>query len=148
MQSFESSPPLAPPRIPPRRPPAPRVLLIEEDEIALAVTRRGAREGGERCQLTIAIDGAGAASFVEEAGAGAPRSAVVELGVPGGTGPAVLDALRTRPWVVPDAPVISFAPTGSAAVPAVDYLVKNAAMDGVIAAIREVLDLPPPGRPG
>jgi len=125
------------------------VHMVEDEEVEIGVTRRGARPQGQACQLTISVNGQDAISFLEDAGPNAPLAATVDLSLPGEAGQAVLDAMRTRPWQHADCPIIAYARSGAAADGPgprgrVAYLVKNRPIDEVIAAIRATLDLPHP----
>ena len=124
----------------------PSVLLIDEDDVQINVTRRGERTNGQPCQLTIAIDGEEPMSFLEDAGTHAPRSAVVKLAAPQGYSNALKCALGTQPWLHADAPIISYGVNdrlrdAEEDLCAVGYLVKNQTVADVIDTIRATLDL-------
>jgi len=130
--------------------PAPRVTLLEDRALDIRVSARGDRPAGQPCQLTLAVNGAEALSFLEDAGAGAPLSVLIDMALPLGPGRAVLDALSTRPWLHSDVPVIISARSeavaarrGEAAPCAIAYLVRNRPVDDLITLIRDALDLAP-----
>ena len=125
------------------------VLLVDDDDVQVNVTRRGERALHQPCQLTIAINGEEPISFLEEAGIAAPLSAIVNLGAPTDITSSLRNALKTKPWHHTDTPVIFFSQsterkTGTKSDPAmIGYLVKNRPISDLIETIRETLDLDP-----
>jgi len=130
----------------------PRVTMVDDAELDFRMTTRGERQAGQPCQLTLAVNGGEPVSFLEEAGARAPLSVVVDVSMPLEPGRAVLDALSTRPWLHADAPVIVYARgdavaarRGVADESPIAYLVRNHPIDELIRLIRDTLDLAPHG---
>lgn len=126
----------------------PRVLLVAEDQVHVTITRKGERSSGQTCQLTIAVNGEEAMSFIEDAGSDAPRAAIIDLDAPVSLTSSLLDAFRTKPWQHADTPVITYSMTEKVetgeATRDIGYLVRNQPIIDVINAIRETLDLPRP----
>ncbi len=126
----------------------PNVLLIDDDDVYVKVTCQGERSLDQPCQLTIAINGEEPMSFLEDAGTGAPRAAIVNLAAPKGITSALRNALRTKPWHHSDTPIISYShltEVDSAAgdPPLIGYLIKNRPISDLIETIRDTLDLDP-----
>ncbi|MEM7060095.1 MAG: hypothetical protein AAF557_21140 [Pseudomonadota bacterium] len=124
----------------------PNVLLIDDDDVHVNVTRRGERSLDQPCQLTIAINGEEPLSFLEDAGNAAPKAAIVNLAAPEGIATALRDALRTKPWQHSDTPIISYSlladlNAGETDLPMMGYLVKNRPVSDLIDTIRDALDL-------
>ena len=126
----------------------PNVLLVDDDDVQVNVTRQGKRSLGQPCQLTIAINGEEPLSFLEDAGTAAPKAVIVNLATPRGIAPALRNALRTKPWHHSDAPIISYSWLAGMDAededhPIVGYLVKNRPISDLIETIRDTLDLDP-----
>jgi len=134
------------------RPGGPRVTMVDDGDLDFRMTTRGKRQAGQPCQLTLSVNGEEPVSFLEEAGARAPLSLVVDVSMPLEPGRAVLDALSTRPWRHADAPVIIYARgeavaerRGTVHENPIAYLVRNHPIDELIRLIRDTLDLAPRG---
>lgn len=127
---------------------APRVLLVADGQVNVRVTRQGERYTGQPCQLTISINGGEAISFLEDAGSDAPRAAVVDLTAPDMLCDALMDALRTKPWLHSDTPIIPYSLSDRIEARQgpreIGYLVRNQPITDVIDAIRDTLDLTGP----
>lgn len=127
---------------------APSVTLVEDHEFDFRMIAAGDRQEGKPCRLTLAINGADRLSFLEQAGARAPGSILLDLSLPSTPGRALALALATRPWQHRDGdlPLIAY-PDGADAEEArqgaaIAYLVCNRPVDELIKLIRDTLDLP------
>jgi len=93
-----------------------RVLLVEDNEADVRLTREALREAGENVRLSAVIDGEQALAFLrrQDGFADAPRPDLVllDLNLPRKNGLEVLDELRADPSLAP-IPVIML--TSSAA---------------------------------
>lgn len=133
--------------LPQPQPQPAQVLLVDDDQMQFAITSKGSRPPGQACQLTIAVNGEEAMSFLEDAGQDAPKAAVVDLNAPEGVTAQLMDALRTKPWHHSDTPVIPYSSTYgeiSENFRPVGYLVRNQPIGDLIDAIRTTLDLARP----
>lgn len=122
------------------------VLLLNDGDFDIDITHRGERGEGQPCQLTIAINGEEALSFLEDAGSAAPKSVMVNLAASDALKGHLLDAMRTKPWQHSDATIIAYSkmpcadgPVAQAA--SVGYLVKNQPICDLIDVIRDTLDI-------
>jgi hypothetical protein len=120
-----------------------RAHILDDAELTVRQSRRGTRQLGQGCRLTIALNGDACLELEEEAGDRAPRELVVDVCTRSACGPTLLLALATRPWAGPDGPVIMFADAGNKG--EVGYLIRTAEITQILEIIREALDLEVPG---
>lgn len=122
------------------------VDLVEEVDLALRVFRRGTRpEAAAPCKLTLSLNGRERLIETVEAGTDAPAEAFIDIRTDARVGERMIQALAARPWLIEDMPVIVFERPGHAPDDPrrIGYMVRSSAMDQVIEAVRDVLDLVP-----
>ena len=120
-----------------------RAHVIDDRDMMLRLFRRGTRQLGERCRLTIALNGEEQLKLEEDAGDRAPRELVVDIRTRVSEADTLIQALRTRPWSGPDGPVIMFSSEGAGASghEKIGYLIRTAEIVEILEAIREALDI-------
>lgn len=113
--------------------------LVDDAEMTVRVFRRGTRQLGESCKMTVALNGEERLSFDEDAGDRAPRELVIDICTRAGEAETILLALTSRPWLDPDGPVIIF--TRPEEDNRIAYLVRNAEISRILDVMRDALDI-------
>lgn len=120
-----------------------RAHVIDDTDLVLRTLRRGTRQLGEPCRLTIALNGEDKLKLEEDAGDGAPRELLIDICTRSESAQTLIRALQTRPWAAPDGAVIMFPGEGGASAEKDDigYLVRTTEVVEILQAMREALDL-------
>lgn len=123
-----------------------RAHVIDDINLTIRLFRRGTRQLGQLCRLTIALNGEERVQLEEDAGDRAPRELVADIRTQTPDAETLIRALETRPWAAPDGPLIMFAdpgePTGAGQ--QIGYLVRTVEIEEIIETIRTALDQAPP----